>query len=172
MWLGPDIQEHLAETAINSILIISDFLCYKLDVSVSNLGSLSNIYHDLIFKNRETLPPPNECEFSNAAIWKSLSWLYGHPYFTRVWAIQEVTSNKQRILHIGHESTEWEKVDLTAGYIIVEPAFSKAHGFDNTYCWWATTMTELTRTPKKWLSMLYLASSYSCLDPRDSIYGL
>ena len=33
-------------------------------------------------------------------------------------------------------------------------------------------MTELTRNPKNWLAMLYLASTYSCLDSRDVIYGL
>ena len=54
----------------------------------------------------------------------------------------------------------------------METAFSKSFGFTDTYCWWVSTVTELTRNPKKWLSMLYLASTYSCLDARDVIYGL
>lgn len=33
-------------------------------------------------------------------------------------------------------------------------------------------MTRFTRNRKNWLSMLYLASNYRCLDTRDVIYGL
>ncbi|KAL8893370.1 MAG: hypothetical protein Q9192_005336 [Flavoplaca navasiana] len=54
----------------------------------------------------------------------------------------------------------------------MEPAFSKSFGFTDTYCWWVSSITELTRNPKNWLSALYLASNYSCLDARDVIYGL
>lgn len=63
-------------------------------------------------------------------------------------------------------------MDLVASYVTREPAVSKMLGFSDTYCWWVSTMTELTRNPKNWLAMLYLASTYSCLDPRDVIYGL
>ena len=171
-WLGPDTQEHLAVVAINSIVSISDFLCQKLGVSVSDLRSVGNIYQELVLKNRARLPLPNECEFSTDATWKSLIWFYSHPYFTRVWVVQEISANKERLLHCGHEKIEWERIDLVAGYIIMETAFSKSFGFTDTYCWWVSTVTELTRNPKKWLSMLYLASTYSCLDARDVIYGL
>ena len=171
-WLGPDTQEHHAVAAVNSILVISDFLCQKLGVSVSDLRSVGNIYQELVLKNRSRLPLPSECEFSTDATWKSLIWFYSHPYFTRVWVIQEVSANKERLLLCGREKIEWERVDVVAGYIIMETAFSKSFGFTETYCWWVSTVTELTRNPKQWLSMLYLASTYSCLDARDVIYGL
>ena len=171
-WLGPDTQEHQAVTAINSIVAISDLLCQKLGVSVSGLRSVGNIYQELILKNRAYLPLPSECEFSTDATWKSLVWFYSHPYFTRVWVIQEVSANKERLVHCGREQVEWERVDLVAGYILMETTFSKSFGFADTYCWWVSTITELTRNPKNWLSMLYLASTYSCLDARDVIYGL
>lgn len=86
--------------------------------------------------------------------------------------IQEISANKQRVLHCGRETVEWERVDLVAGYIIMEPAFSKSFGFSDAYCWWVSTVTEITRNPKNWLSVLYLASNYSCLDARDVIFGL
>lgn len=172
IWLGPDTQGYQAEVAIDSILTISDFLCQRLGVSVSDLGSVSNVYQEVVFKNRDYLPLPNECEFSTDALWKSLIWFYSHSYFTRVWVIQEISANKERFLHCGREKIEWDRVDLVAGYIIMEPAFSKSFGFTSAHCWWATTVTELTRQPKDWLSMLYLASNYSCMDIRDAIYGL
>lgn len=171
-WLGPDTQEHQAVAAINSIVTISDFLCQKLGVSVSDLRSVGNIYQELVLKNRARLPLPNECDFSTDATWNSLIWFYSHPYFTRVWVVQEISANKERLLLCGREQIEWERIDLVAGYMIMETAFSKSFGFTDTYCWWVSTVTELTRNPKKWLSMLYLASTYSCLDARDVIYGL
>ena len=171
-WLGPDTQEHQAVAAINSIVTISDFLCQKLGVSVSDLRSVGNIYQELVLKNRARLPLPSECEFSTDATWKSLVWFYSHPYFTRVWVVQEISANEERLLLCGREQIEWERIDLVAGYMIMESAFSKSFGFTDTYCWWVSTVTELTRNPKKWLSMLYLASTYSCLDARDVIYGL
>lgn len=171
-WLGPDTQEHQAVAAINSIVVISDFLFQKLGVSVSGLRLAGNVYQDLILKNRACLPLPSECEFSTEATWKSLVWFYSHPYFTRVWVIQEVSANKERLVHCGREQIEWERVDLVAGYITMETAFSKSFGFTNTYCWFVSTLTEFTRNPKNWLSMLYLASTYSCSDARDVIYGL
>ena len=66
-WPGPDTQDQQAVAAINSILAISDFLCQKLNVTVSGLRSISNIYQELVPKNRARLPLPNECEFSTDA---------------------------------------------------------------------------------------------------------
>ena len=173
IWLGPDTQEHQAEVAINSILTISDFLCQKLGVSVADLSLINDVYQEVVFKNRDHLPLPNECEFSTDAMWKSLIWFYSHSYFTRVWAIQEINANKARLLHCGREKIEWDRVDLVAGYIILETAFSKSFGFTSAYCWWAAIMTtERIRQPKNWLFMLYLASNFSCMDPRDGIYSL
>jgi hypothetical protein len=68
IWLGPDTQGHQAEVAIDSILTMSDFLCQKLGVSVSDLSSINDVYQEVVFKNRDYLPLPNECEFSTDAM--------------------------------------------------------------------------------------------------------
>jgi hypothetical protein len=171
IWLGPDTQEHQAKVAIDSIITISDFLCQRLGISVPELGSIKNVMED-VFKNSNNLPVPNECDFSTDAMWKSLLWFYSHSYFTRVWAIQEVNANKERWLHCGHEKIEWDRVNLVADYIIMETAFSKSFGFSSAYCWFAATVTTEIIQPKNWLFMLYLASNFSSMDPRDVIYGL
>jgi len=95
IWLGPDTKDHQAEVAVDSILIISNFLCQKLGISVSDLSSTDDVYQDIMFKNREYLPLPNECEFTTDIMWKSLIWFYSHSYFTRVWVIQEINANKE-----------------------------------------------------------------------------
>ena len=59
---------------------------------------------------------------------------------------------KQRaIAALRGEKIEWERVDLVASYVIIETAFSKSFGFTDTYCWWVSTVMELTRNTKNWL---------------------
>ena len=84
---------------------------------------------------------PNECEFSIKAMWKSLVWFYSHPYFTRVWAIQEINVNKERVLHYNLKKVLWDRVNIVAYYIIIETIFLEAFGFINIYYWWAVTTT-------------------------------
>lgn len=173
IWLGPDSQEHYAQFAIDSIQRISDFLCQKVGISVSDLSSISDVYQEVVFKNRDSLPLPNACGFSTKAMWKDLIWFYSQPYFTRVWAVQEVNANKARLLYCGRAAIEWDRVALVAGYIIMESAFSKSFGFTSAYCWWAAIVTtERIRQPKNWMFMLYLASNFYSTDPRDHIYAL
>jgi hypothetical protein len=150
----------------------SDFLCQKLGVPVSDINSVDNLYQEIMAKARNILPVPNECDFSTEAMWTSLRWFYKHPYFTRLWAVQEVNANRERCVHCGLEKVLWDRVSLVACYITMETAFSKAFGFTNAYCWWAATVTTDLVQPKNWLLMLYLASNISSLDPRDMIYGL
>ncbi|PNP79445.1 hypothetical protein FNYG_07280 [Fusarium nygamai] len=173
IWLGPDTAENDAETAIHSIRLISEFLGQKLGISTNGLSARGNVYHEVVYQNRSLIPLPNEIKAITKDMWKSLAWLYSHTYFTRVWVIQEINANQSRLVHCGHSTIEWDQVELVAGYIIMEPAFSKAYGFTDTKCWWAATATtERLRKPKNWLYMLYLASNFSSTDPRDMIYGL
>ena len=125
------------------------------------------------FKNLRKLYLPNECDFSTDVMWKSLVWLYSHSYCTRVWAIQEINANTERWVHCGQQKLEWDLIELVAGYIIMETAFSKTFGFTKAYCWWAAIVgTQRITQPKNWIFMLYLASNFSSADPRDVIYGL
>jgi len=172
IWIGPDSDDCEAKVAVESIFKISDFLCQRLGLPASDLSSVDNLYQEVISKYRDILPVPNECDFSTEIMWKSLVWFYSHPYFTRVWCIQEVNANKNRLLHCGLEKVIWDRVSLVACYITMETAFSQAFGFTHAYCWWAATVTTDLVQPRKWLLVLYLASNFSSLDPRDVIYGL
>jgi hypothetical protein len=84
VWLRPDSQEHYTQFAIDLIRTISDFLCKKVGISVLDLSFISDVYQEVVFKNRDSLLLPNACEFSSEAMWKALVWFYSHPYFTRV----------------------------------------------------------------------------------------
>lgn len=172
IWLGPD-SAGLAEAAIASVVTVSDFLCRTLGVALADLGRVKDVYQEILFQNRGALPLPSDCPFSSTPLWASLRWLYSHKYFTRVWVIQEVNAQTKRWVHCGHHKVEWSRVELVAGYIILESAFSRAFSFSQTHCWWAAIVsTERIRQPNNWLFMLYLASNFSSTDARDAIYGL
>lgn len=173
IWLGPDNDKNEGKAATNSIRMISDFICRKLDLSVSDLKLKKDVYQEVVFKNRDVLPAPNEGDFDTADIWNALVWFYSHSYFTRVWAIQELNAKGERLVHCGHHQIEWERVELVAGYFIMDSSFSKKFGFSRAHCWWAAiATTERIRRPDNWLSMLYLTSNFSSTDSRDAIYGL
>jgi hypothetical protein len=172
VWLGPDTDDHQAATAVQSIQTISDFLCDKLGISILEHTPGGDTYQELLIKNRDKLPRPNETKFSTDAMWKSLIWFYSYAYFTRVWVIQEISANTNRQVCVGHAKTIWNKFDLVASYIIMDPAFYNEYGFSGAYCWWVATIAELVTEPTRWLNTLYLASNYECLDARDIIYGL
>ncbi|KAF2658267.1 hypothetical protein K491DRAFT_624949 [Lophiostoma macrostomum CBS 122681] len=172
IWLGPDNEDGHAATAVESIQIISDFLCDKLGISMDEHTVSDHTYQELLLKNQAKLPLPNETSFSADFMWKSLVWFYSHAYFTRIWVIQEVSANMNRDVNVGYATTDWKRIDIVASYIIMEPTFSDAYGFSNACCWWVATIAELALQPTRWLNILYLASNYGCLDARDVIYGL
>ncbi|KAL1797950.1 hypothetical protein ACET3X_004556 [Alternaria dauci] len=170
--LGPDTEDHDAATAVNAIQTVSDFLCDKLGISIEEHSVGDDTYQEYLLKRRTDVPLPNEIDLVTDTMWKSLVWLYSHPYFTRVWVIQEISANLHREVNVGHAKTAWNRIDLVASYIIMEPAFSDAYGFSAANCWWVATISELIAQPTRWLNILYLASNYGCLDPRDTIYRL
>ena len=111
-WLGPGTEDGQEAIAIISIRKISDFLCTRLGASITDLRSLSNIYQYLVLKNRSKVPVPNHLDFVTDDMWKSLIWLYSHQYFTRVWVIQEISANHNRLVHCGHEKINWNWLTL------------------------------------------------------------
>ncbi|KAI3333536.1 hypothetical protein F4824DRAFT_513211 [Ustulina deusta] len=72
----------------------------------------------------------------------------------------------------GHQPVLWDAIELMAGYIILETAFSQSRGFTDVYRWWASTLSSDIPKGENWLHMLYLVSNFSTTDPRDVIYGL
>lgn len=90
--------------------------------------------------------------------------------FHPCWVIQEISVNLHREVNVGHAKSVWNRVDLIASYIIMEPAFSDAYGFSTANCWWVATISGLTAQPTRWLNTLYLAFDYGRLNTRDTVY--
>jgi hypothetical protein len=65
IWLGLDTEKNEARVIIKSLLTISDFLCQKLSISVLDLRSMSNVYQEIVVKNRQKLPLLNKYKFSS-----------------------------------------------------------------------------------------------------------
>ena len=77
----------------------------------------------------------------HGAVWQSLAWFYSRSYFTRAWVIQEISANTNREINVGFAKTTWNRVDLVASYIIMEPTFSDAYGFSAANCWWVAAIS-------------------------------
>jgi hypothetical protein len=142
IWLGAGTEDHDAATAVNAIRIVSDFLCDKLGISIEEHTVGEDTYQEYLLKRRAGVPLPNEIDLVTDTMGKSLVWLYSHAYFTRVWVIQEISANLHRKINVGHAKTVWNRVDLVASYIIMEPAFSDAYGVSTANCWWVATISE------------------------------
>ncbi|KAF2430608.1 hypothetical protein EJ08DRAFT_679140 [Tothia fuscella] len=173
VWVGSDGEVPQAKVASVAVTKISDAICEKLGISMSDLSKYSDMYNDFVFKNRDRLPRPEDITLGDEATWESLVWLYSQPYYTRVWVVQEINSNPLRIVYCGAERMDWDRLQLVAGYIIAESAWSKKYGFSKAYCWWGGRMTAsgFSRA-ENWLQMMYLASNFDCSDLRDQIFGL
>ncbi|KAG9191302.1 hypothetical protein G6011_09390 [Alternaria panax] len=156
VWLGPDTEDHDAATAVNAIRTVSDFLCDKLGISIQEHRVGEDTYQEYLLKHRADVPLPNEIDIVTATMWKSL----------------EISANLHREVNVGYMKTAWNRFQLVASYIIMESALSDAFDFSAANCWWVATLFELIVQPTQWLNILYLASNYGYLDPRDTIYGL
>lgn len=173
IWLGPDAETPQAKFAAEAMTKLSDAICEKLGIKMSDLNAYSDLYNDFIFKIRDQLPRPENIKFGEDATWESLVWIYSRPYFKRVWVVQEINSNPVRYVHCGNTKLDWNQLQLVAGYIIAESAWSKKYGFSQAFCWWVGRMAAsgFTRADN-WVQMMYLASNYECTDPKDQIFGL
>ncbi|EPE09672.1 ankyrin repeat and sam domain containing protein 6 [Ophiostoma piceae UAMH 11346] len=195
VWLGPDTENLAAKDAVRDVNRVSEYICNKTGIQPECLPDHRDIYQEVIFANKDTLPPPNEAGLEededesdggdggdrkgsaddvDNRLWKNLRWFYSHNYFTRVWVIQELNAMQlNRTVYCGHQTIDWHCVEVVAGYIIMDTGFSRKFRFSTAYCWWAAIVsTDRIRRPKNWLSTLYLASNFYSTDLRDAVYGL
>ena len=172
IWIGSDSDNYKAKVAVESIFTTLDFLCQRLGLSALDLSSVDNLYQEVIFKYCDILSVPNKYDFSIEIMWKSLVWFYSYLYFMRVWYIQEVNTNKNRLLYCGLEKVIWDRVSLVVYDITMETVFLQVFGFINAYCQQTAIVTIDLVQPRKQLLVLYLTFNFSSLDLRDMIYGL
>jgi Heterokaryon incompatibility protein (HET) len=173
IWVGEDAEQPKAQDAKTAINKISDIICDKLGVSVSELNKIKDICNDLVFKNRDKLPLPETFNLSTDLSLDSLVWLFSKPYFTRVWVVQEIYANDSRMVHCGEEVINWERLQMVASYFTTNTAWSKQYGFTSTHCWYVAKLSAVGFSyPENWPQMLYLASNFASTDPRDQIFGL
>ena len=172
IWIGPDDGNDSSSLAFDSIRQITARLSEKLHMSLDEMKSKEELYQGVIFENQQSVPRPDEFEFMTPQRWQALLWLYKYPYFTRVWAIQEINANKERVAYCGTQTVDWTLVELIAGYIIFQSSLCSDIDFSSAFCWWASTAPSELRQAQNWLHMLYLASNFGATDPRDLLYGL
>jgi Heterokaryon incompatibility protein (HET) len=173
IWLGPDSEQPRARDAKIAINKISDAVCDSLGIAVPELSKIGDVYNNVVFKNREKLPPPESFHLGTDLSLDALIWLYSRPYFARVWVVQEIYANNARMVHCGEEEINWDRLQLVACYFIANTAWSKQYGFTKTKSWYVAKMSSVGFSfSENWPQMLYLASNFASTDSRDQVFGL
>ncbi|KAK2809800.1 hypothetical protein FQN50_003440 [Emmonsiellopsis sp. PD_5] len=89
--------------------------------------------------------------------------LFQRPYFSRLWAIQEVVLAKRLELLCGRQSVPWLNHFPPAELSIISPGAPS----------WLIDMSSWSKvTGQNLLRLLIDTSSYKCSDPRDKVFGL
>jgi heterokaryon incompatibility protein (HET) len=174
-WLGPDHSEKKAKFAVESIKKISKDVCDILKLELSEFRKSENIYNDIIRPNANLLPRPEERSYSTPELWDSVRWFFAHSWFSRLWIIQEVKSNKECFVHVGNEAIEWIELAVVPSYLFIDINFHKStlqNASDEVFLRHALVLGSSFNNPKQWSDVLIDAAEFRASDTRDKIYGL
>ncbi|KAK3372063.1 hypothetical protein B0H63DRAFT_513573 [Podospora didyma] len=114
IWIGPDNETHQVDLAFDAVMELTAYFAFILGIWFHDLKSEREIFVNIVFKNARIFPLPSELSIITKDQWQALLWLYKHPYFTRLWVVQEISANKSRRVCFGGRSNFilWEAVEL------------------------------------------------------------
>ncbi len=133
--------------------------------------------------------------FRDGKIWWNIRGFLLHPYWTRVWILQEIALAKQMVLVTSNGSLAWDTVASVSSLLMVKtrdtwsspssharlPKSAVLPLGMNGYMPWMpisrpATLQKFRRISSPsfitWNATLQLAREYAATDPRDHIYGL
>jgi hypothetical protein len=160
VWLGLADPEHtaIALTVVELIGTACERYAWKWNV-VSNDDKIVDRYD-----------PP--IEFYAPAVCASLVELFGRPWFTRIWCVQEIRLARDALVLCGEYGVSWEKLGRTASWITTAPEDDERL---------ATLLRPIHNGPadimynNKKQNLLWTLQSgceFESTDPRDKVYGL
>ncbi|KAI5920639.1 heterokaryon incompatibility protein-domain-containing protein [Camillea tinctor] len=170
VWLGKDVERQ-GERAVSAMCEIASECLHlttgRKSVDVTELKSKDELW-DLL---PEEILVNLQCDTPDS--WRSLAWLFSRPWFSRLWVLQEVNSNREVRVLCGSTKVCWDVVVLVASYIRHHPKIYLRWGFPESYYVNAYYMRR-----RYWLERVSLASllnwgrSFDTSDPLDRVYAL
>jgi hypothetical protein len=126
---------------------------------------------------RITFQPPSAdriksyCANYDSADWVALVKFFSHPWFERVWVIQEAAASAPHMVYYGNELVDWSDVCNTSMFFQAASYPSIIPGLDNLII---PTMTHYTRFRSRYslLDLLHLTAHSKASEPRDKIFAL
>lgn len=107
------------------------------------------------------------------ANWRSVAWLFSRPWFSRLWVLQEVYSNREVQVLCGSSRVRWEVAVLAASYIRRHPKIYLQWDFPKSQYANAYYMRRRYWHEKVSLaSLLNWGRSFNTSDPLDRVYAL
>jgi hypothetical protein len=173
IWLGED-RTARAKAAFETALDISSMICTNGKVDIQDIQKMDDWYHQLVYNAGDDMTLMENYAPMDSPVWDTLRALFSHEWFTRVWIIQEVNANSRCLTYWGHETIDFTRITLTAGYLIRNPTFhGKIFGISNMFVWWAFQLgAGYIRGKGIWTGTVSFAAPFRCSDPRDRVYGV
>ncbi|KAI1748758.1 heterokaryon incompatibility protein-domain-containing protein [Xylaria castorea] len=170
VWLGPDTESR-GKQAIAAMREITRE-CLKRGVNNKGVdeASLKSVDELWDVLPTERLEGPRS---DNPETWKSLAWIFSRPWFSRLWVIQEVNSNKDVQLLCGSCHVSWDVAVVAASYIRRHASIYRHWGFPesnypNAYYMRRRFWLQQVSLP----SLLNWGRSFKASESLDRVYAL
>lgn len=169
VWLGRDEDGQ----GRRSIIAMKEIAAKCLGKSVEDLSDDDSHLRDE-YELWDLLPEHmlQGLDCDNEDSWKALSWFFSRPWFSRLWVIQEVVSNRNVEVLCGDSHVSWDVVALAASYV-------RRHADTNSHWGMSATFVENAYYMRRrfWLEKVSLPSllnwgrSFNATEPLDRVYG-
>lgn len=170
VWLGPDVNSK-GKQAITAIKEIGRECLRKntrkMGIDELSLSSVDELWGVLPTERLDGLYS------DNPETWKTIAWLFSRSWFSRLWVIQEVNSNRNVQVLCGGSQVSWDVAILVASYIRRHPTINRYSGFHesnytNAYYMRRRFWFQQVSLP----SLLNWGRSFKASEPLDRVYAL
>lgn len=194
IWLGDDSDscycgKSLLEDSLLSTSMALTFICSivnewltrndERDVQATYSRVLGNGKSVIVYdKDKQTSGLQREHRLDQFSVLA----LFGRPWFSRVWVIQESVLARRALVQLGPYQIEWEWIGIAAAIILHSPLIRIdglcreriPNGVTNAYLMYRLSSSQ-SRFPALSLTfaeLLRATQSFKCKEERDKIYGL
>lgn len=142
---------------------------------IASVRRLSEMFYQKTTDGKTSLISPDLDQVSPHVTWRSIYALFANRWFTRAWAIQEVSLSKHALCYQGLSMIDWAEVATVATWLSERryhlpksPNKASLTGIENASLMW----TIRRHKSQKLASLLRLVYTFNCAEPRDMVYSI
>lgn len=142
---------------------------------IASVRQLSEMFYQKSPEGKTHVTSPSLDTVSPQIPWRSIYSLFANRWFTRAWAIQEVSLSKHALCYQGLSMIDWAEVATVATWLSERryhlpksPSKATLTGIENAALMW----TIRRHKSQKLASLLRLVYTFNCAEPRDMVYSI